>query len=200
VYEFPGQLWIRPLPSDTNGSIPHAQLLPPAAPPRLDRYQREVEVPVQPDRPTTRGEIDFLEVVEIDFLEAVAEIFRVRGDGDLAIPDISGVLESYECSIERLVSVGSSLRTWINIVCGFGKWTSCSSPCTHGSGPWQICSRKLQQQTRNLAVPNALIRDWPGTSGAQRALAPPFCKQGVRGSSPLGSTIFPCQRHFRYPN
>jgi hypothetical protein len=23
-----------------------------------------------------------------------------------------------------------------------------------------------------------------------------LCKQGVRGSSPLGSTIFPCQRHF----
>ena len=22
-----------------------------------------------------------------------------------------------------------------------------------------------------------------------------LCKQGVRGSSPLGSTIFPCQRH-----
>ena len=27
---------------------------------------------------------------------------------------------------------------------------------------------------------------------------PPLCKQGVRGSSPLGSTV--SQRHFRYPN
>jgi hypothetical protein len=25
-----------------------------------------------------------------------------------------------------------------------------------------------------------------------------LCKQGVRGSSPLGSTISPCQRHFRH--
>jgi hypothetical protein len=28
---------------------------------------------------------------------------------------------------------------------------------------------------------------------------PWLCKQGVRGSSPLGSTISPCQRHFRHP-
>jgi hypothetical protein len=28
---------------------------------------------------------------------------------------------------------------------------------------------------------------------------PSLCKQGVRGSSPLGSTISPCQRPFRHP-
>jgi hypothetical protein len=60
----------------------------------------------------------------------------------------------------------------------------------------RTCSRKLQQQTRDLAVPDASICSWPGVRRSTRP-APPLCKQGLGVRVPLAPLISPCQRYFR---
>jgi hypothetical protein len=61
-------------------------------------------------------------------------------------------------------------------------------------------SRCVQQQSTAVSpLLSAVQRGSPTLTAPQRGLArsmPSLCKQGVRGSSPLGSTISPCQRHF----
>ena len=56
-----------------------------------------------------------------------------------------------------------------------------------------------QQSTAVSPLLSAVQRGSPTLSAPQQHCAramPSLCKQGVRGSSPLGSTICPCQRHF----
>jgi hypothetical protein len=58
--------------------------------------------------------------------------------------------------------------------------------------------RVQQQSTAVSPLPSAVQRCWPAFSAPQRHSAramPSLCKQGVRGSSPLGSTQV--QSHFR---
>src|SRR5215218_5371110 len=50
-----------------------------------------------------------------------------------------------------------------------------------------------QQETaakkRNLVMVDATIRGWPGTNDAQRCQLRHFASKGLRGSSPVGSTL-----------
>jgi hypothetical protein len=55
----------------------------------------------------------------------------------------------------------------------------------------RTCSMKLQQQTRGLPVRDAATCGCPRRGRRSARPPPPLCKQGVRGSSPLGSTYFP---------
>jgi hypothetical protein len=98
--------------------------------------------------PATRG--------EIDFLEAVAGIFRARGDGDLAIPDISGVLESYESSIEQ-PSVGSSLQTWINHGLWIWRLDIVLPPRLTAQRPWQPAAANCSNKRTTWRLPMRLF-------------------------------------------
>ena len=51
--------------------------------------------------------------------------------------------------------------------------------------PQRTCSRKLQQQTRNLAVPNAPIRSLLGANDAQRGPLRHFASKGLGVRVPL---------------
>jgi len=65
----------------------------------------------------------------------------------------------------------------------------CGSPRLPGfSARNQTCSSKLQQQARDLALLNAPNRGLARHEWRSTRLAPPLCKQGVTGSSPVGST------------
>jgi hypothetical protein len=49
----------------------------------------------------------------------------------------------------------------------------------------RTCSRKLQQQTRDVAVPAVPIRDWLGMNGAQRGPFRHFASKGLGVRVPL---------------
>jgi hypothetical protein len=76
--------------------------------------------------------------------------------------------------------------------CKVGKWPLHCGLCKRSLAG--TCSSKVQQQWRNPAMVDC---DYSRLARQKRHImrpAPPLCKQGVRGSSPLGSTYFPLSR------
>jgi len=112
---------------------------------------RAVEVPVQRDRPVTREKWTLLR-----WSPASSESRRLElsDTGHFGSIGVIRVLDRATAS-----AWAAALQTGQTMVFGFGN--NIALQPSHGEA-----SSKLQQQTRNLAVPNAPIRGWLGANDA----------------------------------